>query len=124
MSPPNCCTDDQVRVPFKYSHYSIYLQPSCPHTLHSFIHPFNAFTRCVLPSSYSTLPQIFLHSVLLSASSECSISLSVSLLIPLNLLSLYLHCISLLMTAVMVGSHYDNIFIHYKPTSGWDYSWI
>lgn len=23
-----------------------------------------------------------------------------------------------------VGSHYDNIFIHYKPTTGWDYSWM
>ena len=23
-----------------------------------------------------------------------------------------------------VGEHYDNIFIHYKPASGWDYSWI
>eukprot|EP00597_Dinobryon_sp_UTEXLB2267_P007086 CAMPEP_0170085228 /NCGR_PEP_ID=MMETSP0019_2-20121128/20163_1 /TAXON_ID=98059 /ORGANISM="Dinobryon sp., Strain UTEXLB2267" /LENGTH=484 /DNA_ID=CAMNT_0010301583 /DNA_START=81 /DNA_END=1532 /DNA_ORIENTATION=- len=22
-----------------------------------------------------------------------------------------------------VGSHYDNIFIHYKPVEGWDYSW-
>eukprot|EP01036_Dinobryon_divergens_P032554 gene32554-42170_t len=23
-----------------------------------------------------------------------------------------------------VGSHYDNIFIHYKPVEGWDYSWM
>lgn len=23
-----------------------------------------------------------------------------------------------------VGSHYDNIFIHYKPVSGWDYGWV
>jgi hypothetical protein len=23
-----------------------------------------------------------------------------------------------------VGSHYDNIFIHYKPVSGWDYGWL
>lgn len=23
-----------------------------------------------------------------------------------------------------VGSHYDNIFIHYKPTTGWDYGWM
>lgn len=22
------------------------------------------------------------------------------------------------------GRHYDNIFIHYKPVSGWDYEWI
>lgn len=22
------------------------------------------------------------------------------------------------------GTHYDNIFVHYKPTSGWDYSWV
>jgi len=22
------------------------------------------------------------------------------------------------------GSHYDNIFIHYKPYTGWDYNWI
>jgi hypothetical protein len=22
------------------------------------------------------------------------------------------------------GKHYDNIFIHYQPTSGWDYSWL
>jgi len=25
---------------------------------------------------------------------------------------------------VFVGSHYDNIFIHYQPTTGWDYSWL
>jgi hypothetical protein len=25
---------------------------------------------------------------------------------------------------VFYGEHYDNIFIHYKPDSGWDYSWI
>lgn len=25
---------------------------------------------------------------------------------------------------VFVGSHYDNIFAHYKPVSGWDYSWV
>jgi prolyl 4-hydroxylase len=24
----------------------------------------------------------------------------------------------------MVGSHYDNIFIHYKPTSNWEYGWV
>ena len=24
----------------------------------------------------------------------------------------------------MNGAHYDNIFIHYRPTSGWDYSWV
>ena len=24
----------------------------------------------------------------------------------------------------MNGEHYDNIFIHYKPVSGWDYDWI
>lgn len=23
-----------------------------------------------------------------------------------------------------VGSHYDNIFIHFKPVDGWDYSWL
>jgi hypothetical protein len=23
-----------------------------------------------------------------------------------------------------IGSHYDNIFIHYKPVSGWDYNWL
>lgn len=23
-----------------------------------------------------------------------------------------------------VGAHYDNIFIHYKPSSGWDFSWL
>mmetsp|Transcript_4231 Transcript_4231/g.4385 ORF Transcript_4231/g.4385 Transcript_4231/m.4385 type:complete len:450 (+) Transcript_4231:81-1430(+) len=26
--------------------------------------------------------------------------------------------------SVMKGSHYDNIFIHYKPVSGWDYGWL
>lgn len=25
---------------------------------------------------------------------------------------------------IFVGEHYDNIFIHYMPESGWDYSWI
>ena len=24
----------------------------------------------------------------------------------------------------MDGDHYDNIFIHYRPLSGWDYEWI
>ena len=24
----------------------------------------------------------------------------------------------------MRGTHYDNIFIHYKPTEGWDFSWV
>ena len=23
-----------------------------------------------------------------------------------------------------VGSHYDNIFIHYCPESDWDYNWV
>ena len=23
-----------------------------------------------------------------------------------------------------VGKHYDNIFIHYKPTSNWNYDWM
>lgn len=23
-----------------------------------------------------------------------------------------------------IGSHYDNIFIHYKPTTGWNYDWV
>lgn len=23
-----------------------------------------------------------------------------------------------------VGSHYDNIFIHFMPESGWDYGWV
>jgi prolyl 4-hydroxylase len=23
-----------------------------------------------------------------------------------------------------VGEHYDNIFAHYQPISGWDYSWV
>lgn len=22
------------------------------------------------------------------------------------------------------GTHYDNVFIHYKPTEGWDYDWM
>ena len=26
--------------------------------------------------------------------------------------------------SVMRGSHYDNIFIHYRPVTGWDYSWV
>lgn len=26
--------------------------------------------------------------------------------------------------ATFVGKHYDNIFIHYKPIDGWDYSWM
>ena len=25
---------------------------------------------------------------------------------------------------VFLGSHYDNIFIHYQPVEGWDYSWM
>lgn len=25
---------------------------------------------------------------------------------------------------VFLGRHYDNVFIHYKPVSGWDYDWI
>jgi hypothetical protein len=30
----------------------------------------------------------------------------------------------LLTTEPFIGSHYDNIFIHYKPVSGWDYNWL
>jgi hypothetical protein len=25
---------------------------------------------------------------------------------------------------VFIGDHYDNIFIHFRPVAGWDYSWI
>ena len=27
-------------------------------------------------------------------------------------------------SAAMVGSHYDNMFIHFMPESGWDYEWF
>jgi hypothetical protein len=30
----------------------------------------------------------------------------------------------LLTAEPFIGSHYDNIFIHYKPVSGWDYNWL
>ena len=23
-----------------------------------------------------------------------------------------------------IGRHYENIFVHYKPLSGWDYDWV
>ena len=30
----------------------------------------------------------------------------------------------MLYIAPFIGKHYDNIFIHYKPVSGWNYDWL